>query len=285
MDTSLIFVGGYPRTGTTLVHALLCGDERTNPVVGECTFIEFLMQAYVIMTNEPEHHAFADYWSNKEQFHDQIKGFLDQMIENFKEIHQCEIPVFKRPHLTPYFSALAEMYPEAKFVATVRHPLDVAASLKRVKRKYLRQDNPVPDPFMSTTLLDMISGYSAAMLVLHKNSAAFGGNRLMYVKYEGLVNYPATVIERMNEFTGLDCRLGDDWKNRDYDKDAPFYSDLWSKGISKKRVGSWKKILNREEVNLAQAAGAFVAERFAYEMEGMPYERDEFQRAANFVGS
>lgn len=258
----MFFIGGYPRTGTTLVHALLCGDERTNGLVGECTLITHTMQAYVSVMTAPHQHAIKDYWKDLDDFHVHMKDFLDRIIESFKEIQQCEIPVFKSPYLVPFLPALAQMYPEAKFVCTVRDPLDVMASLKKVKRRYLRKDNPPPDPFMDLSLLQMINGYAADMMVLNVNSAAFGGKRLMYVKYEGLVNYPGSVVSKLSEFTGLDCELK--WEGLEYVKDQPFYSDMWAKPISKKRVGSWKKVLNDEEVHVIKSVGHFINHRFAY---------------------
>ena len=233
----MIFVGGYPRTGTTLAHALLCGDDRTNGFVGECTFIEFLLTAYSQIGEFPVEHAFTDYWKDHDDFHYQIKGLLDKQIETFKEIHQCEIPVFKRPQMTPYLYILAGLYPDAKFVVTVRDPRDVAASLKQVRRRYLLSDGKHPDPFLTQPLFEMVTAYSATMMKMTADSDIYDG-RLMYVKYEGLVNYPDTMIPRMEEFTGLNCKLT--WEDVEFEKDRVFYSPMWSKPITNKRIGRWK---------------------------------------------
>ncbi|MHA2066769.1 MAG: sulfotransferase family protein [Candidatus Thorarchaeota archaeon] len=267
----MIFVGGYPRTGTTLVHALLCGDRRANDFVGECTYLEFLLQAYSAISQYPGDHAFTDYWKDIPQFTEYIKKHIDELFTMFKEIHQCEIMVLKRPQMTAHLPILAEMYPEAKFVVTVRDPLDVAASLKKVKRRYALEDGKQADPFISQSVFDMMAAYSATMLMLTERSSAFHENRLMYIKYEGLVNYTSSTVSKLREFSGLDCKLG--WEDVDFDKNRAFYSPLWCKPIESSRVGRWKKILSKEEVELTQAAGLYVQQRFAYRMEGADEER------------
>ena len=42
----MIFIGGAPRTGKNLTKGILCKDEKTFPVIRECTYLRFLLNAY-----------------------------------------------------------------------------------------------------------------------------------------------------------------------------------------------------------------------------------------------
>ena len=42
-----IFIGGALRTGTTLVHGLLCKDDKTFRMQKESSYLRFLLNTYV----------------------------------------------------------------------------------------------------------------------------------------------------------------------------------------------------------------------------------------------
>lgn len=42
----VLFVTGYPRSGTSLLHSLLCTSPATNPYVKECSWLTQLIEAY-----------------------------------------------------------------------------------------------------------------------------------------------------------------------------------------------------------------------------------------------
>jgi len=44
----MIFVGGAPRSGTTVTHALLCTSDRTNAFHPEISFVRPLFNAYSV---------------------------------------------------------------------------------------------------------------------------------------------------------------------------------------------------------------------------------------------
>lgn len=46
VSQSIVFVGGAPRSGTTVTHALLCTSRRTNTYCPEISYVTPILTAY-----------------------------------------------------------------------------------------------------------------------------------------------------------------------------------------------------------------------------------------------
>ncbi len=125
---SIAFVIGARRTGTTALYQLLCSSPDTHPFVGEFQMLTQLLQAFDwgrsnydrlvrFFFRDPEH--FARFQA------DTARALVAEAVESLAPRH-CA--VFKNPELSLYVSDLAEIFPFARFVATIRDPLDQVAS-------------------------------------------------------------------------------------------------------------------------------------------------------------
>lgn len=131
----LIFVGGAPRSGTTVTHALLCSAPGVNRFHPEISFFRGLVEAYAAGRAAWTEHTRA-FFPDPSDFHKLMRATADTWLGSVWEaVDRPRILCVKDPHLTPYFPALAELLPEAQFVIVFRHPYDVVRSRQEVARK------------------------------------------------------------------------------------------------------------------------------------------------------
>lgn len=260
------FIGGFARTGTTLMEALLCGDPRVNPLMAEITYVEYLMVPY---------EAFAQGWKenykglfkDREQFQDFHKSLLEKFFDHLKEMHQCERLVMKRPFLTRWFPLFATWWPEAQFIIMVRDPRDVAGSLKRIKKKHEKRSlkEQAQYHFLDQSLTDMVYAYVNSIKLCTDMAKQFG-KRFHFVKYEELVTRPEAAMKYIGK--ALDLELGldeEEWLEQGWSPTNPFHSTGWGKPITDKNIGNYKHQLDQEELDMVEMVASFLMEVFDYE--------------------
>lgn len=132
---SLIFVGGAPRSGTTVGHALICtadGVSRYNP---EISFFRGFLSAYRNGKAAWDGHT-SSFFADRAAFRQLIVETTDLALGRIWEaLDRPLILALKDPHLTPFFPDLHELYPAARFVTLCRHPFDVVRSRQAVHEK------------------------------------------------------------------------------------------------------------------------------------------------------
>ena len=79
MNFMPIFIGGGWRSGTSVLHALVCTSPRTNQYISECHYFGLLFNAFIEAEKEFEFH-------NKLYFHDR-----EQMLARHAEILRSEL--------------------------------------------------------------------------------------------------------------------------------------------------------------------------------------------------
>lgn len=130
-----IFIGGYLRSGTTMLQQLLCASPQTNNILGEAIPVRGVVDNFLRCRNFYDLHT-KDYFDTPEAmrdfFRDQLQTLLALMAE---KAGKPEILVLKHPQLTPHFPLLFELNPELRFAVIVRDPRDIVASAMRAKRK------------------------------------------------------------------------------------------------------------------------------------------------------
>ena len=248
--TQLVFVGGPPRSGTTLMENVL----DSHPDILGVPEFKHLWQI-IDLRNELNKsvsrqliHDFCD----QNQVDSQIKYLIDHLmisIINNTEVNKkgAQILAEKTPMNVLVFQELAELYPYAKFVLVLRDPRGIINSLMHVKMKAI--ENGAKPPHICRDL-------SAAIMHTKKHVQAgldFKNNhtnRLFTCFYEDLVLEPDQETKRICEFLEVpwsDSMLSPGQKKHLNEAtmtnlhNAHYYDrNKFNRNPDKSNVGKWK---------------------------------------------
>lgn len=168
----------------------------------------------------------------------------------------------KTPFYTAFIEVLARCFPNARFLALVRDPRDVAESLHRTE--WGRRWYP--------SLLDAGMRWRYAITAIERATPRLGPERILAVRYEDLVADPALWTRQICDFLHLPF---DERMLRFHEtapQQVPEGSKAWHQStlqpISNSRIGLWKQRYRPEEVGLIEIACKREMRRWGYQPEG-----------------
>lgn len=129
----VVFVGGAPRSGTTVTHALLCTSRAVSEYQPEISFFRGLLQAYRNGGGAWDQHT-SHFFDSREAFRQHMRQSADlSLLHIWRRQGEPRILALKDPHLTPFFPDARALYPDiGHFVTVVRNPFDVVRSRQEV---------------------------------------------------------------------------------------------------------------------------------------------------------
>lgn len=202
----LVFVGGAPRSGTTLVQNML--DSHPDIFGGpEFIHIEALMRLRRGFLATDNYEWTRDFYSA-----DQADALFARII------HDLLLPAADRKHAriisekTPVnvlvFEDLLDLMPEAKCVHVVRDPRAVVASMLRAgaRTRGTKAEREAPRDAAVRAFTTDVS--EAILFVQRSYRAGFAAarrfpDRCLTIHYEALVRDPAAMSQRLCDFIGL----------------------------------------------------------------------------------
>jgi len=135
LDFDVVFIGGAARSGTSVLHALLCTAEKAPGYIAEASYFSAFMHPLEAGLSHFDIHT-KYYFESREQLFEQHREILAVVLTTiWKNLGKPDTILLKRPQLTPWFHYLAGISPNIRFVVSVREPLDALASHVEVKRK------------------------------------------------------------------------------------------------------------------------------------------------------
>jgi len=187
----IFFVGGAPRSGTTITHALVCTSARINAYHPEISFLTPIVAAYQTGLHNWDNHTRA-FFAEKAHFRLHMQKHVHLVMAYVgAALGQPEIISVKDPLLTPFFGYVAALLPaRARFITVVRHPYDVLRSRQEVAEKAGRV-------FTSEEATAVAHEYVA--MYHHLDAPALAG-RLFHYRYEDLLS--EAVLDGLRRFTG-----------------------------------------------------------------------------------
>lgn len=217
----LVFVGGAPRSGTTVTHALICTSRSVGSYHPEVSFLRPLVMAYrsgKIAWTEHTHAFFQDH----EAFRRHMRKTLDVSIDHlWRLLDSPEVLAMKDPMMTPMFRDLHELFAgDFRFVTVCRHPYAVVRSRQAVHDR-TGQGRPFGLQDVANVAQEYVNFYQS---VLGTN---FGGRHYMF-RYEDL-NEPR-IRQGLMDFVGVDDFDTDLlWKTKDdlRPTDDQMLNDAW----------------------------------------------------------
>ena len=138
MTDRVFFVCGARRTGTTLLAAVLSADTSAPPLPGEAQLVPQWLASYRWAR---DHFAIRALPFFRDE--DELRAFYRRLLGEF--VSHCRnrfgrdaALILKSPELSLYLEEALEVFPEARFLATIRDPRDqVASEWRVVEKRYL----------------------------------------------------------------------------------------------------------------------------------------------------
>lgn len=197
MTLSPIFVGGAPRSGTTLTRAILdahpdiaCGPElRAFPALARL----YRETASSMGATLAAHYSF-DAQDLKETWRRLIASFLEPLHERSGKHFVAE----KTPANALYFSELFALFPDSRFVHVVRDPRDVVASLLKMDWRDAKTGARLP---ITASIGGAARGWRDH--VAAARAARDQGAPVHDLVYEDLIAEPEKTLERLFAFLGV----------------------------------------------------------------------------------
>ncbi len=261
-----IFVGGPPRSGTTILQRLLCASRHTNPMVGEAEHFFYLVQAYAAALGQFE--SKTKYYFSREELVRYHREMAADYLERFRaKFGDGTKLVLKSPWYTKFFPNLLDLVPQAQYVLIVRDPLDIVASQIEVGERQQERDgvNYYPRERLEKIVADINDIYLP--ILGHRE---WFGDRLITVKYENLMTKKAP-LKRLSKFLNLpdlaevsgnvDAGLVNFRESSDQD----FFTQLWEEGLTDSRIGRHKGWLSEEEIGIVKKQTRQIRDAFDYE--------------------
>ncbi len=261
-----LFIGGYLRTGTTLLQTLLCASPDTNPMVREVVFLRGLLEnAGRSLVLYDEH--LVDYFDSRDELARycaaQIGDFLARTSRRWGDPNTL---VLKHPQLTPYFPLLSVLLPKSRFVVMMRDPRDVAASAMRAARRGAEEFAGRSPPSIALAMRNTTN------VCLDEKSERFQRS-VRFVRYEDLVRRPREVLDELSRFAEIDLsgfqpesapaqgRI--DWSS-EQQRRRPLHSDLYGAGPSERPIGRYAEVLTPAAVAEIEGICGEMMRQFKY---------------------
>lgn len=187
----MIFVGGAPRSGTTVTHALLCTSARTSPYHPEVGFLRPMINAYTVGIQTWEAHTHA-FFKDQPTFRSHMQKVLGLSLDHLaRRQGNPEILCMKDPLLTPLFFWVHHLFGDmVKLVTVVRNPHSVVRSRQEVIEKTGR----------AATLADIQAAAQEYMKSYQHLAAEQLKQSLFVLRYEDLES--PGVLADLRAFTG-----------------------------------------------------------------------------------
>lgn len=263
-----VFIVGYPRSGTTLVHHTLMSSGEFPPLSLETHYFSHHHGRYGSLADAGNRGRFesaiaeTDWWAQigltRADLSDAVTraqgsygGVFREIMARFAENHGKRAWIEKTPwHIARLGSIVAE-FPHASIILVMRDPRDVALSL--VNWKWARSVNRA------------LIGWAWHMRRFDADAKRLG-IRYLTVRYEDFVNDVPGELARIGGFLDMTLRAPDA-------SEAGFgvlgggnssFGEL-SGGVSKKALGRWRKSMSEAQLQEAAAILGEWLDRYGYE--------------------
>ncbi|WP_126136743.1 sulfotransferase family protein [Tritonibacter mobilis] len=248
---NLIFCGGCPRSGTTLLQRIL-GSHSAVFSEQEFQYIPSHIIPMMEAVSEGISNHNVDRIIDHETLDDACRAFLNEVFQRKLKDTGKRVFCEKTPANALFIPQILKIFPKATFVLILRDPRDVANSFKGVRNRYL-QKSVRPPRFVRTvaTSVNEINRYLDISLAAQRENS-----RVLTIYYEDLVADPAREVSRICDHTGLNfepnmLEIQKSTANIPAHKSELWYSkEALSAGINKSGVVTGGQLLSEREKNL-----------------------------------
>ena len=195
----LIFIGGSPRSGTTLLQNML--DSHPLILGGP----EFLHLNDIIELRRKLHYSIDREWINlfcsREDVDDYLVATVEKLFLSLAEKHHFEFYSEKTPENILVFAELTELFPEAHFIQVVRDPRAIVSSMKQAKKRATGKGLKPPHfcADISTSIAYAKKCFNAGF-----KAEKLSPGKLLTIVYEQLIESPESETKRICKYIGVE---------------------------------------------------------------------------------
>lgn len=195
----LIFVGGSPRSGTTLVQNML----DCHPDI--CGAPEFFCIPNIVDLRKNLHELIAIEWIDAicsyEDVDSRIASLIETLLLPLADRQGCTFLSEKTPRNVLVFPELIKLFPEAHFIHVIRDPRAVVASLVEVGRK-ARERGKKPNKHATTVTaaIHHVKDHLRAGL----SASASAPDKVLTLLYEDVVTRSEIETKKICQFLKID---------------------------------------------------------------------------------
>ncbi|MFY0608252.1 MAG: sulfotransferase [Cyclobacteriaceae bacterium] len=267
----IIFIGGCPRSGTTMLGAMLGSSER-NIATPESQFKEALPFTHGVkweegMSAESLHEYLQrDFrfrlwgieiprYSKRKLSVEEYRDYILDLVDSYAQSQGIENSICWIDH-TPenlqYFNTLTEIFPQALFIHLVRDPRAIASSVMKLD--------------WGPNTAKESANFWAANVSFGLSAELFQPNKVLRLRYEDVVERPKETIKNVCRFADIDfdeaMLKADGFQVPDYTRKQHLaVGDTPDRG----KVYSWEKSLKDWQIyRIEQAVGDLMG-HFGYE--------------------
>ena len=263
IDEKLIFIGGCMRSGTTILHRVLCASHESHPYITESWYLIDQLRIYrwCLQRYDVRH---KDYFGERAIFDE----FTRNILRNYFFVTRVRYApatalVLKNPEVTSQFPLLGNWFKEARFVINVRDPRDTITSIVEVGERHRQDGLRTPQTSLGRNMQKLSNFYKKYYANLFSPAGRQIKDRMIFVRYEDIMTETEKTVQRLGDFCGLsfdmellrhlgsqqESSLNLDAEVRARDPlSAAFWSDLYTKDLSASRIGRHRDVLTPEEI-------------------------------------
>ena len=255
-----IFLGGAPRSGLTLLRAML--DSHPAIACGpDLTLVAGLARQYGEVAETIGTNLAANYDLPPPAVRSHYRRLIERLLSAPPRSRGKERAAEKSGANILFFRQLHELFPEAPLIHVVRDGRDVAASMRG--RGWTGPDGR---PLPATRDLRQGAALWAAMAKAGRAAGEACGQRYREVRYEDLVTRPDETLRELCRF------IGEDWNDSMLDfhrrpltlLGTEADSTAMGEPLSARFVGRWRRTLSRDDAQTLDSLLAPVLEAFGY---------------------
>ncbi len=244
----LIFIGGAPRSGTTLVQNIL--DSHPDIYGGpEFDFIPVIVnkRRQIIQSIA---RGRIDAFCSQEDVDEAIADLIERLLLPAADRHAARYISEKTPVNVVVFVDLAHIFRAARFIHVIRDPRATVSSMLQVGRRGRKQGKQTP-PFTTDIhrAIDLVKKCDRAGI----QAAKFAPARVIPVVYEDLVTRPEGKVEEICCDLGIEphdemvCPGGQSHPGDEHVDGIWYNKQEIGRNIETKEINKWKQLLTREE--------------------------------------
>lgn len=196
LGEDLVFLLGFPRSGTTLLDVMLDGHPDVVCLEERQTMEHVFHEVDSTMGGFP--HGLSN--ASAAQRDALRRHYRQRLAEHGVIARPGRLIIDKMPIRTPYVAFMLRLFPSARVLFSVRHPCDVV--LSNFMQNYAA--NEVFVHFYS--LQDSARTYARVMDIWQQTTQVLPPDRWHYIRYEELVTETRGTLKRACEFIGVPFR-------------------------------------------------------------------------------